>query len=126
MFHMWTLGLCVVMLGINAMGQDQPTKILLALQFWKGDKDQAMRVARLIADLEPRHTDFADFLFVSRFDCEQDLATVEYVSQKFNVHTYVNRHRRGTGCRHGLCARSAVSHRQRPPSGRSAGRHRRG
>lgn len=79
------------------MGQDQPTKILLALQFWAGDKDQAMRVARLIADLEPRHSDFADFLFVSRFDCDHDLSTVEYVSSKFNCHTFVNRHRRGTG-----------------------------
>jgi len=83
------------------MAQDQPTKILLALQFWKGDRDQAMRVARLIADLEPRHSDFADFLFVSRFDCEQDLSTVEYVSTKFNTHTFVNRHRRGTGWPHG-------------------------
>jgi hypothetical protein len=83
------------------MAQDQPTKILLALQFWKGDRDQAMRVARLIADLEPRHSEFADFLFVSRFDCEQDISTIEYVSTKFNTHTYVNRHRRGTGWPHG-------------------------
>lgn len=79
------------------MGQDRPTKILLALQFWKGDMEQAMKVARLIADLEPRHSEFADFLFVSRFDCEQDMKTVEYVSTKFNTHTYINRHRRGTG-----------------------------
>jgi len=76
-------------------------KLLLALQFYGGDKEMAMRLARLIADLEPRHSEFADFLFVSRFDCEQDLKTVEYVSQKFNTHTYINRHRRGTGWPHG-------------------------
>lgn len=74
-----------------------PTKILLALQFWGGDKEKAMQTARLIADLEPRHSDVADFLFVSRFDCAQDMATVEYVSRKFNVHAFVNRNRRGDG-----------------------------
>lgn len=83
------------------MAPDQPTKILLALQFWNGDRDMAMKVARLIADLEPRHSEFADFLFVSRFDTEQDIRTVEYVSQKFNTHTFVNRNRRGVGWPHG-------------------------
>lgn len=68
-------------------------KILLAIQFWKGDKERAMQVARLIADLEPRHSDQADFLFVSRFDCTHDDDTVKYVSRKFNVHTYINRSR---------------------------------
>jgi len=71
-------------------------KILLAIQFWEKDKKQAMDVARLIADLEPRHSHQADFLFVSRFDCEHDQDTVRYVSRKFNVHTHVNR-RRATG-----------------------------
>ena len=74
-----------------------PRKILLALQFWEGDKKQAMQVARLIADLEPRHCNQADFLFVSRFDCEQDMDTIKYVSQKFNVHHHINRSRRATG-----------------------------
>ncbi len=68
-------------------------KILLALQFWDGDKAQAMNLARLIADLEPRHSDKADFLFVSRFDCAHDMETVKHVSKKFNVHTYINRQR---------------------------------
>jgi len=68
-------------------------KILLALQFWEGDKSQAMKLARLIADLEPRHSEAADFLFVSRFDCTHDEETVKHVSKKFNVHTYVNRQR---------------------------------
>lgn len=71
-------------------------KLLLALQFWEKDKAQAMEVARLVADLEPRHSNQADFLFVSRFDCTQDMPTVEYVSRKFNVHHHINR-RRATG-----------------------------
>jgi len=71
-------------------------KILLALQFWDGDKAQAMRVARLIADLETRMSDRADFLFVSRFDCPHDLDTIGYVARKFKVRHHVSR-RRATG-----------------------------
>ncbi len=70
-----------------------PRKILLAIQFWEGDKAQAMKVARLIADLETRHSDRADFLFVSRFDCPHDLETISYVSRKFNVRHHISRRR---------------------------------
>ncbi len=56
-----------------------------------------MRVARLVADLEVRHSDKVDFLFVSRFDCTHDMETVKHVSAKFNTFTYINRHRRGVG-----------------------------
>lgn len=73
-----------------------PDKILLALQFWEGDRDQAMKVARLIADLEVRHSEKADFLFVSRFDCSHDKPTLDHVSRKFNVYTHISR-RRETG-----------------------------
>jgi len=72
-------------------------KILLALQFWGGDKIQAMRLARLIADLEPRMSDKADFLFISRFDCTHDTEAIEHVSRKFKTFTHVNRSRRETG-----------------------------
>jgi hypothetical protein len=75
-------------------------KILIALQFWEGDKRPAMNLAKLIADLEPRKSEAADFLLVSRFDCVHDMDVVRHVSQKFNVHHYVNR-RRGTGWPHG-------------------------
>lgn len=75
-------------------------KILLALQFWDGDKAQAMKVARLIADLEIRHSDQADFLFVSRFDCGHDKSTLDHVSRKFNTYKCVNR-RRGREWPHG-------------------------
>lgn len=72
------------------------TKILLALQYWDGDKAQAMQLAKLLADIEPKMSDRADFLFVSRFDCAHDQATVSYVARKFKVFTYTSR-RRGTG-----------------------------
>lgn len=76
-------------------------KILLALQFWEGDRKPAMETARLIADLEPRMSEHAEFLFVSRFDCQHDLETVDYVSRKFKVHTFINRHRQGKEWPHG-------------------------
>lgn len=75
-------------------------RVLLALQYWEGDRAQAMDVARFIADLQPKHTDAADFLFVSRFDCHHDQDAVKYVSNKFNVRTFTSR-RRGKGWPHG-------------------------
>lgn len=71
-------------------------KILLALQFWNGDKVEAMKRARLIADLSFKHSDKADFLFFSRFDTTHDPETIKHVSRKFDTHYAVNR-RRGIG-----------------------------
>lgn len=71
-------------------------RILIALLFWDGDRAQAMQLARLLADLEPEHCKQADFLFVCRFDSGHSLETVNYVSRKFNVHTYKSR-RKETG-----------------------------
>jgi hypothetical protein len=71
-------------------------KILIALLFWEGDKNQAMKLARLLADLEPAHSEAADFLFVARFDCQHDENTIRHVSRKFNVHRHTSK-RRGTG-----------------------------
>jgi len=79
------------------MSKPNPTnRILIVLPFWEGDKGQAMLLARLLADIEPKHSEDADFLFVARYDCEHNLDTVSYVSRKFNVHTYRSR-RRVTG-----------------------------
>lgn len=75
-------------------------KTLLALQFWGGDLQEAMALATLIADLQTGMSTEADFLFISRFDCEVDPVVVEYVAKKFNVHTCVSKHR-GTGWPHG-------------------------
>lgn len=54
--------------------------LLLALQFHKGDKEQAMALARLLADLgpSPHH-----LLFYARYDCDHDAATIDYCAQAF-------------------------------------------
>lgn len=75
-------------------------KILVVLPFWNGDKRQHMALARLIADLEEKHSEVADILFLARFDTDPDLKTIEYVSRKFNVHVYKSK-RREVGWPHG-------------------------
>lgn len=71
-------------------------KILITILFWKNDRAQAMRLARLLADLEPGHSNAADILFVSRFDCKHDVVTEKYVARKFNIYSYTST-RRGVG-----------------------------
>lgn len=66
-------------------------KILIALQFWQRDKDDALRLARFLADIEPKHSDLADFILVKRFDCKttiKDQEIVPLLSRKFNLYTY--------------------------------------
>jgi hypothetical protein len=75
---------------------NDPRKILIAFQFWNGDRKQMMKVARFLADIEPGMSQYADVLFMSRFDSTQDLDTVRYVSQKFHVH-YAKSRRTGVG-----------------------------
>lgn len=72
-------------------------KILIALQICPLDKAPGMVLAKLIADLEPRHSDRADFLFFARFDTELEMGTINYVARKFNTQHYLNRWHRGTG-----------------------------
>lgn len=61
--------------------------ILLALQFWKGDYQAAMEVARLVADMEPTFNNDAQFLFMARRDFKEDVQpTVDYVSNKFKTY----------------------------------------
>jgi hypothetical protein len=72
-------------------------KILIALQFWKGDMAGAMKLANFLADLEPAHNNLADFLLVDRFDCQTDFSdTLKKLSRKFNVFNYTSP-QRGTG-----------------------------
>lgn len=66
--------------------QDISPKILITIPYWQGDRDQAMHLAKLLADLEPKHSERADILFVNRFDARPlDGAAIRYVSRKFNV-----------------------------------------
>ncbi len=71
-------------------------KLLLALQYWDGDRSQALELARLIADLEPVHNKTADFLFVCRFDSTHSAETIKHVSRKFNTFSHVSK-RKGVG-----------------------------
>lgn len=71
-------------------------KILLALQYWEGDKVHAGKLLRFLADLEPKHSELADILLVNRFDCVPDAASASYAGRKFNIFNHTSR-RRGTG-----------------------------
>lgn len=76
-------------------------KILILLSYWKGDREQAMRLARLLADLEPPGSGACDFAFVARRDCKHDISSVNYVSRKFTTFTGISqRHETGwpLGC----------------------------
>lgn len=75
-------------------------RLLVLLQFWEGDKALAMRLARLLADLEPAFNKDVDFMFCARFDCTHDSDTMNYVSKKFGVFKYTCR-RRATGWPYG-------------------------
>lgn len=72
-------------------------KFLIVLHVCPLDKAPGMVLAKLIADLESRHNEQADFLFFSRFDTELDMGSVNYVARKFNTQHYLNRWHRGSG-----------------------------
>lgn len=75
-------------------------KLVIALQFWEGDRDAAMRNAVRIADNEPKFREDVIFMFVARFDCPHDIAVAKYVGQKFKTEMYTG-FRRGKGWPHG-------------------------
>lgn len=64
-------------------------KLLLALQFWEGDRWQAEALLKYLADLEPGHNDLADVLLVNRHDCAPVSKEVaQRISRKFNLFQY--------------------------------------
>jgi hypothetical protein len=70
--------------------------MILNIMFWKGDRDNAMELARLIADIEPAEREDVAVMFTARFDCEHDEKTIEYVADKLPVLRYTTR-RNATG-----------------------------
>ncbi len=60
-------------------------RFILALQFFRDDRATAMRLARLLADIEPKFRDDIEFLFVARFDVDHDPETISYVAEKFTT-----------------------------------------
>lgn len=79
------------------MSQKPPSnKILIQIPFWAGDRNQAFKMARFLADLQPSFCDQADILFTSRFDSRHGEETIKYVSRKFKVWKHTSK-RRQTG-----------------------------
>lgn len=76
-----------------------PRGIVIALQFYEGDFHAAMRLARLLADIEPRRRDDAVLAFCPRFDLEpsrEQYETFLYCGHKFGVMNVAIK-RQGTG-----------------------------
>lgn len=71
-------------------------KVLLALQYYDGDKNQAEDTARLVADLEPVKSSEIDFLVSYRNDSSVSGSLKDYLARKFDVYTHKGR-RRETG-----------------------------
>jgi hypothetical protein len=63
--------------------------LIIALQYWKGDQEQALRLARRLADIEDAPRTDVQIEFVLRFDApEVDKDTLAYVGKKFPVSMY--------------------------------------
>lgn len=73
------------------------SKILIALQFWEGDRAKAYKLVDFIADTTDSHVEDADFLLVNRFDCDPLAETLMLkLARKINVRAYKSP-RRGIG-----------------------------
>jgi hypothetical protein len=62
--------------------------IMVAVQYWSGDETAALRLARLLADIEPEPRQDATIMLVRRFDTplsEDAILTMRHVSRKFPV-----------------------------------------
>lgn len=76
-----------------------PQGIVVALQYWREDEARAMRLARLLADIEPGRRDNVLLAFVRRFDMPETALLHEtqmYCGFKFGTMT-LRATREGTG-----------------------------
>jgi hypothetical protein len=73
----------------HLMSRTQPAMpLVLVLQFWKGDVEQAMDLARLLADIEPGPCSDVVLVFARQSNCPvTDIvrSTVKHCEQKFEV-----------------------------------------
>lgn len=69
------------------------SKILITMPFWNGDRTQAFKLARYLADLQPNFCEAADILFVARWDAKHGPETLKRVARKFNTFTHTSRRR---------------------------------
>lgn len=79
----------------------RPEKLLICLQFWDGDRADALRLARFMADLEPTFNHKVHIMFCARFDAVHDSETLNYVSKKFEVSKYTSVRKGATGWPYG-------------------------
>jgi hypothetical protein len=66
-------------------------KMLLVLQTYPGDFEQARALMRLIADLEPGYNHTADFMLCVRKGMQLPRAELDYISTKFLTRTFETR-----------------------------------
>lgn len=63
--------------------------LILAIQFWTGDREETLTLARRLADIEDKPRTDVAIEFVLRFDAkEPSKETMEYVGAKFPVSIY--------------------------------------
>jgi len=83
-----------------------PTAVAIALQYWRDDMADALRLARLISDIETRRRDDVIFALCPRFDLErtrEQQETFMHVAGKFPS-MFVPSRREGTGHPDGAAA----------------------
>lgn len=64
----------------------RPPGLVVAIQMWEGDRDRALRLARLLADIEPEYRSDMVVVLSRRHDLETspaELETVMHCNQKF-------------------------------------------
>ncbi len=65
---------------------DKSMKLVIALQYWSGDRAAAMRLAKFIADIEPVRREDVELCIVRRHDAAaMDSAVIEHLTKKFAV-----------------------------------------
>ncbi len=57
----------------------RPPGLVVALQYWAGDEERAMRLARLMADIEPAHRSDLVLVLVRRFDLDMSALAAQTV-----------------------------------------------
>jgi hypothetical protein len=76
-----------------------PMPLVVAIQFWDGDKGHALKLARFLADIEPVFRGDTIIALAARYDCELDAEiqdAYDHVSRKFPV-TFLRSNRQATG-----------------------------
>jgi len=80
-----------------------PEGLIVAIQYWEGDEEPAMRLARCLADIEPARREDVTLALCRRFDCRPTALAYEtymHCGAKFRMMALQSR-REGVGHPHG-------------------------